>query len=402
MEEYPDAVGGDLSKLDGEKMKIVMTTTIYPPDIGGPATYGYQVAQRLRERGHEVKVLSTSPNADATDDVFVVPKKLGLRFIGFLWHQFQVFFTLLRLLKNADAVYALNPVFLGLISIWAGRLRRRSVVLRFVGDKVWEKAFSQGKTNMPLEDFYKSPRTGVGARFLYAIQKSVLNGVDKVIVPSYFLKDVLVNCYQTDPQKIKVIRNAVALEGCRGSLPESGSLRIITVGRLIRHKRVDRILKAISELAQEFPDVELLVVGEGPEGSELKKLSQELKIEEQVRFLGSLGHEDVMKLLKGSDIFVLVSVYEGLPHAVIEAMACGVPVIATNIKGTNEVVKDNDTGLLVAVEDDGKELATKIAHLLRDKELRNRLSRNAYEAIKQDFVWEKTLNLLESELAETK
>jgi glycosyltransferase involved in cell wall biosynthesis len=160
---------------------------------------------------------------------------------------------------------------------------------------------------------------------------------------------------------------------------------------------VDGIIRAVREMTGEYLNIKLWIVGDGPEKSNLKALAAELNISDRVDFCGSRAHSEILNLLKRSDIFVLNSIYEGLPHVVIEAMACRVPVITTNIKGTGEVVIDGETGLLVT-PGDVNELKDKLAQLIQSDDLRNRLVANALALVEQKFTWAENLPLLEREL----
>jgi len=232
------------------------------------------------------------------------------------------------------------------------------------------------------------------------LRRFVFKQIDKIIVPSYFLKEILVKYYKVNPIKIRVIRNAVDLgdyQRVANESPRPFGKHIITIGRLIRLKRIDRIIEAVSELADIFPRLCLSVVGEGPERGKLEKLSKELKVNNQVKFYGGVSQGETVKLLQEADLFILNSVSEGLPHTAIEAMACGTPVIAASARGTNEVVNDGKTGLLLYLNS-VEELKDKIIQLLKDESLRKKLAENAYRIVTGKFTWERNLGILEEEL----
>lgn len=372
-------------------MNLILVTSIFPPEIGGPATYASEILKRFAAKGQQVKIVT-------------LPKRpVKLKFVGFIYNHLALLVSVLKSSKGCKLIYAMNPAYIGLIAFVAARLTGKSVVLRFVGDAAWESAFGSKETKKNLEDFLKSPEGGINIKILLILQKFVLSKTDKIIVPSHFLKEVLVNYYRIDDRKVKVIYNSIDLkEYQKPPLEASYSFskpKLITVGRLVRHKRVDGIIEAVRKIVDEYPQIGLLIVGDGPERGNLEKLSQELGIDGKVRFYGKVTHKQMITLLAEAGIFVLNSVYEGLPHAVLEAMACKTPVIATNIRGTDEVVKDGVTGLLVS-PDNSNDLVEKLALLLKDKELRERLTENGYKIIAENFTWDKNLSLLETELKE--
>ncbi len=381
-------------------MKITLVTNIFPPEIGGPATYASEILKRFNDRECQVKVVTLSEGVEATTDVYVVPRH-KLKIIGFVHTHIALLRGITKVSKGCDVIYTLSPSFTGLASLIAARLLRKPVVLRFVGDAAWETASNTRQTNKNLEDFLRLPEGDRTIKWLIAVQKFVLNSVNKVIVPSRFLKGILIEYYKVRSEKIKVIYNSIDLEDYQ-KIPfrpfqRSTKLTMVTVGRLVRHKRIDKIIEAISVIRVKYPNVELLIIGEGPEKENLENLTRELGIESNVNFYGSVDHSKILDLIQNADMLVLNSIYEGLPHVVIEAMACGTPVIATNIKGTNEVVEDGETGLLVSPDND-KELKDKIILLLKNKELRKRLVENAYKNVMGKFTWEKNLSMLEKEL----
>lgn len=377
-------------------MKICIVTSIFPPDIGGPAIYTYEVAKRLGKK-HTIEVIAFSNLENARDfDVHIAGKKHLIKSFGIFW-------GVIRFARGSDLIYIHDASIPGFFALIASKIIRKPTVLKFVGDAAWEAASNTQQTKKYLEDFLRSPEGGIYVRMLLRLQKFVLNRVDKVIVPSYFLKSILTKYYYANPNKIKVIYNSIDLVDYNQTLSnhfnEFGNPKIITVGRLVRLKRIDKIIKAIREIKENYPDIKLLVVGDGPEKAHLEKISKELRTEENVKFLGNRHHDDVIELIRESDIFVLNSVYEGLPHVVIEAMACRTPVIATNIKGTDEVVKDSETGLQIGVNNKD-ELKEKIILLLKDKELRSKLIENAYKNIEKKFTWSRNLTMLEKKLEE--
>jgi glycosyltransferase involved in cell wall biosynthesis len=186
--------------------------------------------------------------------------------------------------------------------------------------------------------------------------------------------------------KIRVVHNGVDLSAFRKAPKRRGPgpLRLGIVARLIERKRHANLLRAIARLVSERgPGAATLdVIGDGPEEGRLKALSGELGIADEVRFLGDRG--DVPDLLRELDAFVLPSSYEGFPISIIEAMASGLPVVATAVDGVPEVVEHERTGLLVRTGD-VQGLAGALARLADDSQLRQRLGEQAYTTVRERF-----------------
>ncbi|MBP1990983.1 glycosyltransferase [Paenibacillus eucommiae] len=174
------------------------------------------------------------------------------------------------------------------------------------------------------------------------------------------------------------------------SFPEEGPLNIIYVGRMVEKKGAELLLKAFQRLQQTIPQARLTLVGEGALKNKLQKLSKKLRIDKHVEFKGALSHQEVVKQLERSHIFCLPSMedrtgnQEGIPNAIKEAMACGLPVVSTFHSGIPELIEDGRTGHLVA-EKDVNGLVRKLIDLIRQPETWSELGRNARAKIEADF-----------------
>jgi glycosyltransferase involved in cell wall biosynthesis len=155
------------------------------------------------------------------------------------------------------------------------------------------------------------------------------------------------------------------------------------------------LIEAARLVVDEFEDVRFLLVGYGPLKTKMMRLVHERGLDRFVRFVGPLSRDDVAEVLGGAGIFVLPSLSEGMPLALLEAMSCGNAVVASNIGGVAEIIKDYDNGVLVPPRN-AKELASSILMLLRDDGLRRKLARNAREAVDLEYSWNNVLAQLDS------
>jgi L-malate glycosyltransferase len=203
-----------------------------------------------------------------------------------------------------------------------------------------------------------------------------------------------------DPRRCVFVRNGVDLatfspEGARAEL---GPGRwIVFIGRHDSQKRIDVLLRAFARIAPRLPDARLACAGKGPDEADLRELARELGVAERVRFLGE--RRDMPALLRAASVFVLPSAAEGLPNALLEALAVGVPSVVTDIPGTDEVVTRDREALMVPVDDEAA-LAAAIERILTDRELSERLVRAGRELVLREFdmerVVERHLELFES------
>jgi glycosyltransferase involved in cell wall biosynthesis len=175
---------------------------------------------------------------------------------------------------------------------------------------------------------------------------------------------------------IEAIPNPVRpMNGYARALP-GDTKSIVSVGRLAPQKGHDVLLRAFAAVAREHPGWTLTIVGEGPERPALQALASALGIADRVRFTGTLPEPG--EVLVKADFFVMASRYEGFPNALLEAMACGLPVISTSSVGAQEIVTDGHDGLLTPIDDEAA-LADAMRRLIEDPQLRERLGRNGAE-----------------------
>ncbi|MCK4402006.1 glycosyltransferase, partial [bacterium] len=156
-----------------------------------------------------------------------------------------------------------------------------------------------------------------------------------------------------------------------------------TVGRLVELKGYPYFIKAASLILQKFSQkMKFLIVGDGYMQKELRNMANGLGIANKIIFVGQ--RKDVPEILHILDIFVLTSYYEGLPRSIIEAQACGVPVVATNVGGTPEVVINDKTGILVPPKDE-KAIAKAVIDLLTNKDKAGRMGNAGRELVQKQF-----------------
>lgn len=160
--------------------------------------------------------------------------------------------------------------------------------------------------------------------------------------------------------------------------------KLLYVGRLAAVKGLEVLLTSLAKLKSTHPNIILTLVGDGQDRSDLEQLTAELGLTKQVNFVGYKSQAEIRQYLQNTDVFVLPSFAEGVPVSLMESMATGVPVVATQVGGVGELVKDGVNGYLVP-PGDADSLAEKISLLLADVDLRNKLGQVSRQTIEQDF-----------------
>jgi glycosyltransferase involved in cell wall biosynthesis len=250
--------------------------------------------------------------------------------------------TLLRLVSRADVVHVHSSKagFLGRLAA-AARGRRRACVFTPHGWSFWAASGGEARVYLGLERLAASWCRTIVALSCAERAAGLAAGVG-------------------GPGLYRVIPNGIELERFeleRSPVPG----RILMVGRLAPPKRPDLALRAVAQLRETIPHAELLLVGDGPLRPEAERLAAELGLGEAARFLGA--RDDVPELLARAECALLASDYEACPLAVVEAMAAGVPAVATEVGGVAELVDPGETGL-VAPRNDPAALASALAEVL--------------------------------------
>jgi len=169
---------------------------------------------------------------------------------------------------------------------------------------------------------------------------------------SYFCRSQLMMFSECDDAtSFKIVHCGLEIDKYRYRPPRNVVKRLICVARLSSEKGHTSLIKALKMLRDKGYDLELRLAGDGPTKEALEKMADEFGVAEQVHFLGFLNEEEVICELENADLFVLPSFVEGVPVSAMEAMAIGLPVIATNIAGTSELIEDGRTGILVRPSD---------------------------------------------------
>ncbi len=376
----------DLREEDKKrKTNILIATGIFPPDIGGPATYSKLLLKELPKRNFDVSLLSFSHFRDKC------PKVIS---------HFLYFLNILKLGRKVEIIYVQDPVSVGLPVALANIFLRKKMILKVVGDYAWE----QGCQRFGVKDFLDSfslkyKEYCLSVKILKKVQLFSARRAKNVIVPSNYLKKIVSN-WGVNPDKIKVIYNAFDGINCdfnKEELRRDLNLDfedkiIISSGRLVPWKGFNVLIKAFKDFNNKEPKSKLLIAGEGGEREDLLNLIKDLNLEKKVILLGRLDRELLMKYLKASDLFVLNTSYEGFSHQLLEVMALGLPLLTTKVGGNVELVSDRENGLFFDFNDQNK-ISELMFEFFSDSVLRYKLSENSKKRI-EDFTEYKMLDSL--------
>ncbi|MEN3263533.1 MAG: hypothetical protein V7646_427 [Pseudonocardia sp.] len=342
--------------MNGARRTVVQITPYYPPHLGGLENVVWHLAQQLSSR-HDVEVVTTNIGASGeprrTRDGQVTVRRHRALELAHTPVAPAVLSTLLRTPRSAvlhlHAAHAVLPEQV----LLATALRKRPFFLHFHLDVDASGRFGR------LLPMYK--RHGFGRALRAAVGVMVLTDAQAEFVQA---------TYGVDPDRTFVVPNGVG-EAYFMPVRErtAGPLRLLFVGRLSVQKNVTRLLEAMSRVRS---DVTLDIVGEGEQRPALLAAAERLGLS-NVTFLGDRRGDDLVRRYAEADAFVLPSDKEGMSLAALEAMAAGLPVLATDVPGNSELLRG--TGLLV--EPDASALASAVEAVANDETLRLRLAENS-------------------------
>ena len=371
-------------------MRVLIVSGIWPPDVGGPASHAPDVAAFLLSRGHRVEIVTTAAGPPE-------PRPYPVRWIsrslpkGVIHVRTAV--EVARRAAGADVVYTTGMFGR---SAAGSSAARRPFVVKLTADPAFERARRRSVVGGTVDEFQRLGG-GPAVRALRLARDLELRRAAHVFTPSAYLRDLALS-WGVHAERVSVLPNpAPPLP----ELPPRPELRrsfeldgdtLAFAGRLTAQKSLDVALAALAHV----DGVTLLVAGEGDERAALERRAAELSLGGRVRFLGPQPRERVLELFRAADAVVLSSSWENFPHAVVEALAAGTPVLATSTGGVAEVVRDGENGLLVPVGD-ADALAEAIRLYFADGELRERL-RAAAAPSAAGYAPERILGRLEETL----
>src|SRR3989338_88783 len=371
--------------------KILIATGIFPPEIGGPASYGLAIAKTLAESCVvSVVTYSAKKHRKADKELPFLVARVSKKIPKILRH-LVFFLTVLRLAKNSDSVFALNAVSAGVPAMLAARFFKKKFYVKIVGDYAWEMAINHRKTILLMDDFQKARKTGrIG--LLHKLQVWTCKHAERVIVPSQYLADVVWG-WGIGKNKIVVVYNGVdfkpiniSREEARKKIGIHGNI-ILSVGRLVPWKGFRMLIKIMPQLTAINQFFCLVIVGSGPDQKTLEAMVKNLRLSRKVFLVGQKTREELALYLAAAEMFVLDTGYEGFSHQILEVISAGVPVITTAVGGNKEIVRQGENGFMVKYNDEFN-LIEAIKTLWQMKDLREEFIKNGKKTI-HDFSYEK-------------
>jgi len=351
--------------------KILIATPLYPPEIGGPATYVKFLEENLPKEKFELRIIRFG----------------DVKHLPYIIRHIVFFFRVLKGAKDCDAIYALDPLGTGVPAGLASKILGKEFFLRIAGDRAWETALQKYKVRDSLDVFSHQRKYNFSIRLLKYGQEFGAFMADKIITPSEYLRGIISN-WGINPEKIFVIHNAftpILITDTKEELREIYGLKgsvLFSAGRMVPWKGFETLISILPDILISFPETMLVVAGDGPEENHLRNIVKKLSLEKHVVFLGRVPKETVLRYMRASDIFLLNTFYEGFSHELLEALSVGAPIITTNVGGNPELLENGKEGILLSYNDE-EGFKRSITRLLKDSNLREKFSVAGEEKLKQ-------------------
>ena len=366
-------------------MRVLITAGIFPPDIGGPATFVPKIAKYFQdELNYEIEILTLSDNKNSNikDDLSV--KRIDRNF-PIIYRWLKTIFTIYKLGKNKDLIFVNG---LGTEATIANIFLNKKIIRKIVGDPVWERAYSKAKISESFDEFQVK-----NYGFSISLQKKVrsfsIKKSDIVVTPSKHLKNFIVNLGFKN--KIEIINNGVFIPEENTNIFTNDQINITIVSRLVSHKNIGKIIKAISDLND--PLIYLNIIGDGPELNQLQKISLESNNKDNIIFHGKLNRDDINHIFLKSDIYIQASNYEGLPHSLLEAMSYGIPVLCTPVGECKEILGNEDRGYILDLPVSKNNIKSKINEIIGEKDIANKKGERGKDFINEKYNLTNSFNL---------
>ena len=366
-------------------MRVLVTVGIFPPDIGGPATFVPKIAKYFQdELNYEIEILTLSDNKNSNiNDDFSV-KRID-RNLPIIYRWLKTIFTIYKLGKNKDLIFVNG---LGTETTIANIFLKKKIIRKIVGDPVWERAYSKAKISESFDEF-QVKNYGFSISFQKKVRSFSIKKSDIVVTPSQHLKNFILNLGFKN--KIEIINNGVFIPEENTNIFTNDQINITIVSRLVSHKNIKKIIRAISDLND--PLIYLNIIGDGPELNQLQKISLESNNKDNIIFHGKLNRDEINHIFLNSDIYIQASNYEGLPHSLLEAMSYGIPVLCTPVGECKEILGNEDRGYILDLPVSKNNIKSKIIEIIGEKNIANKKGERGKDFINENYNLTNSFNL---------
>lgn len=309
------------------RLTVVLATGVFPPEIGGPATYAAGLAAEWKKCDVAFSVVTYGQIEKDELPVFRVKRSKNI-----INRYYCYMRALWKKSRHADIIYAFDLFSTGIPALFVGKILRKPVLIRVGGDFLWEKAFNAGWTSMTLTEYYKHNLTRWIEKLFLVLTKIGLNQSHGIIFSSKWLKEI----YQLKFGKVN--KNILVIENPFPDVKpvsKAQNFDVVFVGRFIALKNIKTLLQAV-----QGSNYSVALIGDGPDHLYLEDLISELNLKKQVKLISKISPEEVRCLIAASRVVVLPSWSEVSPNTVLECIVLNKPILCTRETGYTDRFKD--------------------------------------------------------------
>jgi len=356
-------------------MKILrVVSDLYPSVVGGVGLHAHEMSRLQAKEGHDITVLTyrtsfEQPSSEVSDGYHIVRSNASLRIFGNTI-SFSQLFSLLKRWDAYDIVHAHSHLFFSTVLCMLAR-KFRSTPLVITNHGLISQTAPQWLNRL----------------YLPTIGKWIFRTADAIICYTTTERDQVVDLGITS-DKIHVIHNGIDTGTFVPSKSMSQKKQILWIGRFTPGKGVEYLLKGFAAFSKEFPDYTLVMIGEGPLKNGCIRMMRDMGLDDKVILRDFIPNKKLPSLYQESSLFILPSLEEGVPRTILEAMACGRPVICTALPQLVDIV--SGCGILTPIGDAGA-VANALSELASDPALAYNLGLSARAKVASQYSWDDTV-----------
>jgi glycosyltransferase involved in cell wall biosynthesis len=321
---------------------VLIVSGIWPPDVGGPASHCPEFGRFLLARGHEVRAVTSTGPRGAEPPGF--PVSAWRRDRPRVVRMAAGAFTVAAAARWPEVVYSSGLYYK---SVLAATVDRVPLVVKLTTDPAYERARSLGLFSGDIAAFQQH-HPDPAVRYLKLVRRTMLSRPARVVIPSRYLAEIA-RGWGLRAERVTVVPNPAppvgrlaSREELRRRLGVNGDT-FVFAGRLVPAKHLPLAISALRHVA----GASLVIIGDGPERQRLNEVITQAGLEGRVVLKGALPRSEAIEWLRAADAALLSSTYENFPHAAVEAIAAGTPVVATAVGGVPEIIETGVNGILV-------------------------------------------------------
>jgi len=346
---------------------------LYPAFVGGIAIHAHEMSKMQASVGHEVTVYTSVWEDEPLEEVRDNYRIIRFRGITIFRNSIapRLFYRLLRERNTYDIIHAHSHLYFSTVFC---------ALVRIIGSSplvVTNHGLISQTAPMWLQKLY-----------IPTIGRLIYSTADKIICYTETERDQLISLLGIHPEKIMVIHNGVDTDHFAPLASITPKKQILWIGKYVPGKGVEYLLRGFQSFSRDFPDYTLMMIGRGPLKEDFLRMIEDLGLTEKVILRDFVQNKDLPEVYQQSCLFVLPSLEEGVPRTILEAMACGRPVVCTALPQLVDIV--SGCGVLVPPADDGA-VADALSALVSDPVLARNLGQSARAKAVSQYSWDDTV-----------